>query len=70
MYREIMDSNDAHLLVDVREKLQFDICNLSHSVHISLEALPKQIDLVAQRAANLAQRLNLDPNDIPSKILI
>ncbi|CAG8494937.1 19362_t:CDS:10 [Dentiscutata erythropus] len=37
-----------HVLVDVREPVQFDICNLSGSLNIPLNELPKKVDLIQQ----------------------
>lgn len=43
---DVLMNSIPHLLIDVRQKLQFDICHLSNSVHIALEDL--QVDTVKQ----------------------
>lgn len=38
-----------HLLLDVREKVQFDICSLPSSLNIPLKALPNELEKVKAR---------------------
>ncbi|KAF8936073.1 hypothetical protein BGZ58_004634 [Dissophora ornata] len=49
MYKKICDENVPHLLLDVRERVQFDICSLPSSFNIPLKDLPEQVDLVKER---------------------
>ncbi|KAI8895728.1 hypothetical protein BC833DRAFT_600248 [Globomyces pollinis-pini] len=53
-YKSVIDSNIPHLLIDVREKVQFDICALDHSYHIPYDALEKRINEVIERRSNKA----------------
>ena len=49
-YAQHRKSDYPHVLLDVRKKIQFDICSLSRSVHIPLEELssPDNIDSIRQ----------------------
>jgi len=44
-----------HVLLDVREKVQFDICSLPNSVHIPLRELNKRMDELYEAARDVAQ---------------
>jgi adenylyltransferase and sulfurtransferase len=41
-----------HLLLDVREKIQYDLCHLPGSVNVPLRQLPNRLDEVLDLAAN------------------
>ncbi|CAG8483626.1 6806_t:CDS:10 [Cetraspora pellucida] len=43
-----------HVLVDVREPVQFDICNLPGSLNIPLNELPRKVDLIQQSLPSTA----------------
>ncbi|KAF9115929.1 Molybdenum cofactor synthesis protein 3 [Mortierella sp. 14UC] len=45
-YNEVLKSRVPHLLLDVREKVQFDICSLPSSLNIPLKALPNELEKV------------------------
>ncbi|KAH9272739.1 hypothetical protein BASA83_004941 [Batrachochytrium salamandrivorans] len=47
-YHSIVMAGTPHLLLDVREKVQYDICSLSQSHHIPLAKLESNIDCVLQ----------------------
>ena len=47
-YAEVVKNGEPHILLDVREKLQFDICSLDNSLHIPLEELPNSIGTVVE----------------------
>ncbi|KAF9160542.1 Molybdenum cofactor synthesis protein 3 [Actinomortierella ambigua] len=54
-YKHIKDENAPHLLLDVREKVQFDICSLPSSLNIPLKDLSKQIDQVKDQLRGQSQ---------------
>ncbi|CAG8775452.1 9424_t:CDS:10, partial [Racocetra persica] len=43
-----------HVLIDVRESVQFDICNLPGSLNIPLNELPRKVDLIQQSLPSTA----------------
>ncbi|CAO3566813.1 unnamed protein product [Mortierella alpina] len=45
-YKKIREEHKPHLLLDVREKVQFDICSLPSSLNIPLKVLPDEIEKV------------------------
>lgn len=47
-YNEIIEKGKPHLLVDVRPKIQYDICHLPNSLHIPIEELPKEMHKVKE----------------------
>ncbi|KAG0047337.1 Molybdenum cofactor synthesis protein 3 [Gryganskiella cystojenkinii] len=47
-YKQILETHTPHLLLDVREKVQFDICSLPSSLNIPLKALPQSIEQVKE----------------------
>ncbi|CAO3699695.1 unnamed protein product [Rhizopus stolonifer] len=47
-YHQIVEKGKPHLLVDVRPKVQYDICHLPNSLHIPIDDLPKEIDKVKE----------------------
>ncbi|SAM01166.1 hypothetical protein [Absidia glauca] len=42
-YNHVLETNRAHVLLDVRPALQLDICNLPHSLNIPIDELDKRI---------------------------
>ncbi|GJJ70548.1 adenylyltransferase and sulfurtransferase [Entomortierella parvispora] len=50
-YKKILETHTPHLLLDVREKVQFDICSLPSSLNIPLKdlELPESIEQVKKR---------------------
>jgi adenylyltransferase/sulfurtransferase len=42
-FASVLKSNQPHILIDVREKVQFEICSLSNSINIPLSQLPSRI---------------------------
>jgi adenylyltransferase/sulfurtransferase len=42
-YHSILSDAEPHVLLDVRQRLQFDICSLPNSINIPLEELPARI---------------------------
>ncbi|KAF9086289.1 Molybdenum cofactor synthesis protein 3, partial [Mortierella sp. AM989] len=48
-YKKIRQDNIPHLLLDVREEVQFDICSLPCSLNIPLKDLAGKIDKVKER---------------------
>jgi adenylyltransferase/sulfurtransferase len=51
-YHDILTSNIPHLLIDVRPKLQFDICALPNSVNIPIDQLPHQLNTIVEHVSN------------------
>ncbi|KAF9931339.1 Molybdenum cofactor synthesis protein 3 [Mortierella alpina] len=51
-YKKIREEQMPHLLLDVREKVQFDICSLPSSLNIPLKVLPDEIEKVKSRLGN------------------
>lgn len=47
-YQKFINDNRPHLLLDVREKVQYDICSLPNSLHIPLRQLSRRVDEVKQ----------------------
>ena len=47
-YRQCVAEERPHLLLDVREPVQYEICHLPGSLHIPLRHLKKRIDEVQQ----------------------
>lgn len=47
-YRQCVAEEQPHLLLDVREPVQYEICHLPGSLHIPLRHLKKRIDEVQQ----------------------
>ncbi|RIB22701.1 Molybdopterin-synthase sulfurtransferase [Gigaspora rosea] len=47
-YHALRAKGIPHILVDVREPVQFDICNLPGSLNIPLNELSKKVDLIQQ----------------------
>lgn len=47
-YNTILTNGTKHLLIDVRPKIQYEICSLSDSVHIPIEELENKIDQVKE----------------------
>ncbi|KAF9377441.1 Molybdenum cofactor synthesis protein 3 [Podila verticillata] len=47
-YKQILDNHVPHLVLDVRERVQFDICSLPESLNIPLKNLPKEIEQIKQ----------------------
>ncbi|KAG0331461.1 Peptidyl-prolyl cis-trans isomerase cyp6 [Podila humilis] len=45
-YKRILEGQVPHLVLDVREKVQFDICSLPESLNIPLKDLPKDMDKI------------------------
>ncbi|KAG0359830.1 Molybdenum cofactor synthesis protein 3 [Podila minutissima] len=45
-YKQILDNHVPHLVLDVREKVQFDICSLPESLNIPLKNLPKELEQI------------------------
>ncbi|KAF8935124.1 Molybdenum cofactor synthesis protein 3 [Haplosporangium gracile] len=45
-YSEVLKNSVPHLLLDVREKVQFDICSLPSSLNIPLKVLPNELEKV------------------------
>ncbi|KAF9431059.1 Molybdenum cofactor synthesis protein 3 [Podila epigama] len=45
-YKQILDNHTPHVLLDVREQVQFDICSLPDSINIPLKDLPKELDQI------------------------
>ncbi|KAI7828867.1 hypothetical protein BC939DRAFT_393792 [Gamsiella multidivaricata] len=48
-YKKIRDEGAPHLLLDVREKVQFDICSLPSSLNIPLKDLPEQVEQLKEK---------------------
>ncbi|KAI8346211.1 adenylyltransferase [Mortierella sp. GBAus27b] len=47
-YNKLREGSVPHLLLDVREKVQFDICSLPNSINVPLNELPNKIDQVKE----------------------
>ncbi|KAF9325819.1 Molybdenum cofactor synthesis protein 3 [Podila minutissima] len=45
-YKQIIDNHVPHLVLDVREKVQFDICSLPESLNIPLKNLPRELEQI------------------------
>ncbi|KAF9926464.1 Molybdenum cofactor synthesis protein 3 [Linnemannia zychae] len=45
-YSEVVKKHVPHLLLDVREKVQFDICSLPSSLNIPLKTLPNELEKI------------------------
>ncbi|XP_051724305.1 adenylyltransferase and sulfurtransferase MOCS3 [Ctenopharyngodon idella] len=62
-YRAILDSSTPHLLLDVRPKVEVDICHLSTSINIPLASLEdkkaEHITLLKDTISNLKQQMNI-----------
>jgi len=48
-YANILSEHRPHLLLDVREKVQFDICALPNSWNIPVDNLESSVDYLTQR---------------------
>ncbi|XP_026860616.2 adenylyltransferase and sulfurtransferase MOCS3 [Electrophorus electricus] len=63
-YRGIVDSASPHLLLDVRPKVEVDICRLSTSINIPLVSLEErkanEVNLLKEKIKELKQRPNTD----------
>ncbi|KAF9353470.1 Molybdenum cofactor synthesis protein 3 [Mortierella sp. NVP85] len=55
-YKKICDEHTPHLLLDVREKVQFDICSLPESLNIPLKELPNKIEQVKEHLGSNTNR--------------
>ncbi|KAI1316626.1 hypothetical protein EDD11_009661 [Mortierella claussenii] len=55
-YKKIRDEGVPHVLLDVREKVQFDICSLPSSLNIPLKNLPEQMSRVKERLGAASER--------------
>ncbi|KAJ3274437.1 hypothetical protein HDV01_003041 [Terramyces sp. JEL0728] len=51
-YKNIRESKQEHILLDVRERVQFDICSLENAVHIPFANLNKNLDKLDQENPN------------------
>ncbi|XP_067222738.1 adenylyltransferase and sulfurtransferase MOCS3 [Chanodichthys erythropterus] len=62
-YRAILDSSTPHLLLDVRPKVEVDICHLSTSINIPLASLEdkkaEHITLLKDTIGKLKQQMNI-----------
>ncbi|KAI8582516.1 hypothetical protein K450DRAFT_227519 [Umbelopsis ramanniana AG] len=47
-YQKCISDDRPHLLLDVREQVQYDICSLPNSLHIPLRQLSRRVDEVKQ----------------------
>ncbi|KXN68064.1 molybdopterin biosynthesis moeb protein [Conidiobolus coronatus NRRL 28638] len=45
-YNKIQQSKEDHILIDVREDVQFEICQLPNSINIPLNKLEKELDTI------------------------
>jgi len=48
VYKEIMDTNKPHTLLDVRPAHEFEICSLPNSINIPFSDLSKRVDELKQ----------------------
>jgi len=48
-YKKIVKNGEDHVLLDVREKVQFEICSLPHSLHIPLNQLEPHMEEIYQK---------------------
>ncbi len=44
--KELLDSGTDIVLVDVREKWEFEYCHIPNSIHISVSDIPKNISIL------------------------
>ncbi|KAJ3261170.1 hypothetical protein HK103_006479 [Boothiomyces macroporosus] len=51
-YKSIRDTEQHHVLLDVRETVQFNICSLDNSLHIPYANLHKQLDILKKENPN------------------
>ncbi|KAJ3032053.1 hypothetical protein HDV00_008004 [Rhizophlyctis rosea] len=51
-YYDLVEANEPHVLLDVRETVQYNICALPGSIHIPWKDLEKRIDEVQVAASN------------------
>jgi adenylyltransferase/sulfurtransferase len=51
-------SKDSHILVDTREKVQFDLCNIEGSINIPFSTVSSTSEPTADRTSNNSQRAN------------
>ncbi|XP_073683528.1 adenylyltransferase and sulfurtransferase MOCS3 [Garra rufa] len=62
-YKAIVDSSSPHLLLDVRPKVEVDICHLPTSIHIPLSSLENQkaehMALLKDTVSDLKQQMNI-----------
>ncbi|KAK2878334.1 hypothetical protein Q8A67_019125 [Cirrhinus molitorella] len=62
-YKAIIDSSSPHLLLDVRPKVEVDICHLPTSIHIPLSSLENKkaehITLLKDTISDLKQQMNI-----------
>jgi adenylyltransferase/sulfurtransferase len=54
-YKALVDSGSPHVLVDVREEVQYSICSLPHSINIPISAIggPTEQEKVAVEVPKL-----------------
>jgi len=51
-YKGVQDSNEKHLLLDVRSRTQFEICSLPNSLNIPLGELGKELETVKSKISS------------------
>jgi adenylyltransferase/sulfurtransferase len=59
-YAEIRQRGAEHVLVDVREKIQFNICNLEGSINVPFSSIPK-----TKKDGEQAEKPTWLPEDVP-----
>ena len=58
-YKQLCDMNELHILIDVREPVQYDICHLPHSINIPLRQLNRRASELLQLVDNDKKKKNV-----------
>ncbi|KAI8923963.1 hypothetical protein BC831DRAFT_14474 [Entophlyctis helioformis] len=53
-YRDVADSGAPHVLVDVRDQMQFEICALPNSLHVPFDKLQERLPEIVQHRSRVA----------------
>uniref|UniRef100_A0A8C4QBX3 Molybdenum cofactor synthesis 3 n=1 Tax=Eptatretus burgeri TaxID=7764 RepID=A0A8C4QBX3_EPTBU len=62
-YKEVLDKGKPHLLLDVRPAVEFEICHISHAIHMPLEHLEMRNH---QAVENLQELVLQEISKLPS----
>jgi adenylyltransferase and sulfurtransferase len=54
-YELIRSSGTPHVLLDVRDALQFDLCALDGAIHIPIQSLPNETDRILDLTDNASK---------------
>ena len=57
--KELLDSGTDIVLVDVREKWEFEYCHIPNSIHISVSDIPDNISKLETKKPHISMRFLL-----------